>query len=129
MRFRTILINTAVFLGLTLGGSMLVNADEFLSAEKIKPLITGKTVHAHHLKKDFEFTVYFDADGKTAHRHQGGETTETTYKFDGDKHCIYWNGKDRCANIRDNGDGTYSRINDKGKEIIKWTKIVNGKNL
>ena len=129
MRFRTILINTAAILGLMLSGSMLANADEYLSADKIKALISGKTVHAQHLKKDFEFKVYFDADGKTAHRYQGGDTTETTYKYDGDKHCIFWKGKDRCANIRDNGDGTYSRINKKGIEAIKWKKIVDGKDL
>lgn len=105
------------------------HADDYVSGDKLSSLVIGKTIRAKHLKKDFEFTVYFDTDGKTAYRKQGGDITQTTYKFDGNKHCIHWKGKDRCAQILDNGDGTYTRVNKKGKQIVKWTKIESGKNL
>lgn len=52
---------------------------------------------------------------------------ETTYGFVGDQHCLLWKGKNRCAKVIDNGNGTYTRINNKGKPIIKWNKIVEGK--
>ena len=106
-----------------------VMAADFLKADKIKSLVSGKTIHAKHLKKGFTFTVFFDTDGKTAFRKQAGKTTKTTYKIVGDTHCIFWKGSDRCANIIDNGNGTYSRVNVGGKKIVDWTKIENGKNL
>ena len=123
------LANGIAFLILTTGTISLANAGDFMKADQIKTLVADKTVHAHHVVKDFDFAVYFDADGKTAHRKQNGETTQTTYSFEGDQHCIEWKGKNRCANIRDNGDGTYSRINPKGKEVVKWVKIEGGKHL
>jgi len=104
-------------------------AGDFLDAAAIKALISGNTVHSEHLKRGFEFKVYFDADGETAIRQQHGDDTETTYKFKGDKHCIHWKGKDRCAKIRDNGDGSYDRVNKKGKVNVKWLKIAEGKDL
>jgi len=107
--------------------SIHTSADEFLDADAVKALVTGKTIHAMHLKKDFEFKVYFDPDGKTAYRSQHGETTKTTYEFRDNKHCIFWKEKNRCANILDNGDGTYTRVNKKGKKKVKWTKFEDGK--
>lgn len=104
-------------------------AGETLSVEKAKSLIIGSTVYAVHLKKDFEFKVYFDVDGVTAHREQDGDTATTTYKFEDGKHCIYWKDKDRCANIIDNADGTYNRVNPKGKSFVKWNKVVKGNKL
>ena len=104
-------------------------AQEFLTTDQIEALVVGKTVHAKHLKKGFEFVIYFDPDGKTAVRKQAGETTKTTYKIEADKHCIFWKGKDRCAGIFDNGDATYDRVNPNGVHIVKWTKIVPGEEL
>jgi len=101
-------------------------ADDFMGADAVKALVVGSTIQAQHLKKDFEFSVHFHTDGKTATRERDGDSVDTTYKFKGDKHCIYWNGKDRCANILDNGDGTYTRVNKKGKHVVKWTKVTPG---
>ena len=106
-----------------------VYAEKYLTADEVKSLVVGNTMHAQHLKKDFEFSVHFDSDGNTAFRKQFDETTKTTYKFNGDKHCIFWKGQDRCAKILDNGDGTYTRINKKGKHVVKWTKVIKGKEL
>lgn len=110
-------------------GSMQVFAGEKLSAEKVRSLVIGNTISAVHLYKDFEFKVYFDADGKTAYREQDGDTTKTTYKFEGSKHCIYWRGDDRCANIIMNDDGSYDRVNGSGDRVVKWKKVVRGKQL
>lgn len=102
---------------------------EFLATEQIEALVIGKTVHARHLKKGFEFTVYFDPDGSTAVRKQAGEIIKTTYRIEANKHCLLWKGRDRCAGIFDNGDGTYDRVNQNGIHIVKWTKIVSGEEL
>ena len=124
-------LSRTLFTSICLAGMLALSAhssaEDFMDADAIKALVTGKTIHALHLKKDFEFKVFFDPDGETAYRSQGGEVTETTYKFVGNKHCIYWKEKDRCANILDNGDGTYTRVNKKGKKIVKWTKFEDGK--
>jgi len=106
-----------------------VTADEFMSEEAIKSLLIGNTVHATHLKKEFDFKVHFSDDGKTAIREQHGDATETTYEFKGNKHCIFWKDKNRCANIIDNGDGSYFRVNKKGKKKIKWNKVTKGKDM
>jgi len=109
--------------------STQATAEDYMGADAVKALVVGSTIEAEHLKKDFEFKVYFSDDVKTAIREQGGDSTETTYEFKGDKHCIFWKEKNRCANILDNGDGTYTRVNKKGKKIVKWTKIIKGKHL
>lgn len=107
--------------------SQTVLADDYMGADKIKDLISGKTIYAKHLKRNFTFKVFFDVDGETALRTDFGKTKKTKYEFKGNKHCIYWKGKNRCANILDNGDGTYTRVNKKGKKMIMWTKIIEGK--
>ena len=106
-----------------------VLAEKYLTADEVKSLVVGNTMHAEHLKKDFEFSIHFDADGNTAFRKQFDETIQTSYKLQGDKHCIFWKGADRCANILDNGDGTYTRVNKNGNHMVKWTKVVKGKDL
>lgn len=119
----------SIIIGISVLFSGSAIAENFVPADKLSGLIINKTVHAKHLKKGFEFSVYFDKDGKTAFRKQGSDVTQTTYKIDGDKHCIFWKGKDRCAQILDNGDGTYTRVNKKGKQIVKWTRLEDGKKL
>lgn len=125
------LLGLGLVVGLSVAGAPWSSAvaGEALSADQIKALISGKTVYAKHLKKGFDFKVYFDADGKTAIRDDGGNPVETTYSFDGDKHCLEWKGKNRCAQIVDNGDGTYSRLNKSGKAFIIWNRFVDGKDL
>lgn len=105
------------------------NAESMLNAEQVKELVTGKTIQAKHNIKGFKFSVYFDKDNKTAFRKQKGSTTKTSYMIKGNKHCLQWKGQNHCANIRDNKDGTWSRINPKGKAIITWSNITDGKKL
>lgn len=109
--------------------STQVQAGDMVPGDKLSSLVMGKTIRAKHLKKGFEFSIYFDKDGKTAFRKQGSDITQTTYRIDGNQHCIFWKGKDRCAQLLDNGDGTYSRVNKKGKQVVKWMKLEDGKKL
>ncbi len=118
-------LTAAVGLALATG----ISAAGELSGGQIQKLVAGKTIHAKHLIRGFEFDVYFDPDGKTALRKQGGTVSTTSYKIKGNKHCLFWKGKNRCATIQDNGDGTYTRINPRGKAVIKWTKVSSGKTL
>ena len=104
-------------------------AEKYLTADEVQAQVVGNAMHAKHLFRDFDFTVYFDANGQTAYRRQHGTTTKTFYKFKGDKHCIFWMDADRCANILDNGDGTYTRVNKGGKKVVKWVRVVEGKDL
>ena len=107
--------------------SSQAHAENYLDNNKIKELVTGKTIYSKHLKKDFDFSAYFDADGKTAIRKKrNGDIVKTSYSIEGNKHCMQWKGKNRCARIIDNGDGTYTRVNKKGKKIIKWLKFEAG---
>ncbi len=127
MKTKLLLLILASFLAFF--ASPIFAADTMMNADQIKQLVTGKTVTAKHNLKGFNFTVFFDADNKTAFRKQKGSTTKTTYSMNGNMHCIQWKGQNRCANIRDNKDGTYSRINPRGKAIITWSKISEGKTL
>lgn len=122
-----IISSIAVIFGLLMSG--LAQAGDYVAGDKLAGLVVDKTIRAKHLKKGFEFSVYFDKDGKTAYRKQGGDVTQTTYRIEGNKHCLHWKGKDRCAQILDNGDGTYVRVNKKGKQVVMWTKIESSKNL
>ena len=118
-----------LFSGLLLTVGSVVNAEEFLSQDEVKNLVMGKTIHATHLKRDFDFIVYFDKDGKTAFRKQDNETTKTTYSIKDNKHCIFWNGEDRCANILKNEDGSYTRVTPNGRKVVKWLKFNEGNKL
>ena len=121
---KSLLISTALLLTTTTS----LNAGETLTKDQIQELVTGKTIHADHLKKDFRFKVYFNADG-TAIRRQMGETTITKWFMEGNKHCLTWRGRDRCATIQENADGTFSRINRKGKSKVLWKAFEDGNTI
>lgn len=52
-----------VALVLTVSSSFQAFAGETLSADQVKSLIAGKTIHGKHLKKGFNFSAYFAKDG------------------------------------------------------------------
>lgn len=105
-------------------------AGKTLSKDEINALVTGKTIESKHLVRDFSFKVYFDTDGETAYRAlPNGNIKQTSYSINGNKHCLFWKGKNRCATIEDNGDGTYYRLTPDGRKIIKWLSVTDGKNL
>ena len=122
------LLSIALVAGLPLVATA-ANAESILNANQVKKLVTGKTIQAKHNLEGFKFSVYFDKDNKTAFRKQKGSTTKINYMFKGDKHCTQWKDQIRCANIRANKDGTWSRINSSGKTVITWSSISDGKKL
>ena len=118
-----------IVLMLMLGISFQANAGNVLSADEIKTLIAGKTVHAKHEKKGFTFSVYFNEDGTAIRKWKDGEIQNGTYSFKGDMHCINVGDGDKCASIEDNGDGTYKRLKNGKKHFITWQEIVDGKDI
>lgn len=107
---------------------VMAQAEKILSVDEVKALISGKTVHAHHVARDYDFKTYFSPDG-TYITVRKGNTTQGTWKIQNDGyHCLVADGDSKCAEIADNGNGTYSRISNK-KRIIDWKKIVDGKDL
>ena len=122
---------TIISLFFLLGASFQAHAGKVLSNDEVKALVSGKTVHAKHLKKGFNFSVYFNADGSVIRKWKNDKMQDGKWFFDGNLHCINVGGGDRCASIEDNGDGTYKRLKggNSNKHFITWTKIVDGKDL
>ena len=115
-------------------GSLLAStasyAETVLNAEEVSALIVGKTVNAHHLVKGHDFKVYFSPDGETAYRTTKKGVKETTYVIQEDgRHCIFLKGRDRCAKIINNGDGTYSRLNKSGEKKVLWKSFDQGNTI
>ena len=111
--------------------SQLVHAGEILSNDKVKSITNGKTVHATHEKKGFNFSVYFNADGSAVRKWKGGKIQQGKWFFKDNLHCINVGGGDKCATIEDNGDGTYKRLKggNSDKHFITWNKFVDGKDF
>lgn len=104
-------------------------AGDRLSSAEIKELITDKTVSATHLKKNFDFRIYFSGDG-TAVRLKDGSVKESPYEITTDnEHCVtsVIRNKRKCAYIEANGDGTYDRVLSNGKHVIRWSEFEAGR--
>lgn len=111
------------------GASFQANAGNVLSADEIKTLITGKTVHAKHEKKGFTFSVYFAEDGSAIRKWKNDKLQNGKYSFKDNMHCINVGGGNKCATIEDNGDGSYKRLGGGKKHKITWMKVVDGKDF
>lgn len=111
------------------GASFQANAGNVLSADEIKALIVGKTVHAKHEKKGFTFSAYFNEDGSLIRKWKDGELQNGKYFFKDNMHCINVDDGDKCATMEANGDGTYKRLKNGKKHVITWQKLVDGKDL
>jgi hypothetical protein len=110
-------------------GSLTANAGEPLSAAALKALISGRTAHAEHLKRGFTFKAYFKENGEYI-RYKDGSTNEGNWRIEDDgSHCVDWGYNERCATMEDNGDGTYTRVLKNGKRIIRWNKLVDGRDF
>lgn len=104
--------------------SQASHADKMLSGDEIKALVTNKTISVIYSSSN-QWRQYFAADGSSIR--DNGETS--TWNIDGDNHCNSASAKFPCAPIRDNGDGTYSRLKSDGSPIVTWTKFVEGKDF
>lgn len=113
--------------GFALGFALLANpafAQKMLDGDEVKKLIAGKTVHITHAKSGKQWRSYFAEDGKAFLDNSGQE--ESWEIDDKGRHCNTGVPL-MCAKIRDNGDGTYSRMKPNGEAAVTWTKIEDGK--
>lgn len=117
-----------VALLLTVGLGFQAQAGDAMTADQIKALTVGKTVHAELLKNGMKFKVYFGEDG-SAERTWKGDIQKGSYSFKGNMHCINVGDGDKCGTIVDNGDGTYKRMKNGKKHAITWLKFTDGKDL
>jgi hypothetical protein len=127
MKIKSIILTLIV----TFGVSWQAQAGKVLSPDEIKALITGNTVHAEHLKKGFNFSVYFNEDGSVIRKWKNDKLQDGKWFFKDNLHCINVGGGDKCASIEDNGDGSYKRLKNgkSNKHFITWKSIANGKDL
>ena len=117
---------TTAFAGFTLMFtlSQASQAEKMLSGDEIKALVSNKTVTVIYSSSN-QWRQYFAADGSSIR--ENGETS--TWNTEGDNHCNTASAKFPCAPVRDNGDGTYSRLKSDGSPIVTWTKFVDGKDF
>ena len=101
------------------------HAEKMLSGDDIKALITNKTIDVSLPNGSKKWRQYYAADGSSAR--DNGQKSE--WNIDGDKHCNTAATDYPCVGIRDNGDGTYSRVKDNGGAVVNWTKFVEGKDF
>jgi len=117
------IITLLILLGLF---SISASAEQALTAAEIRALISNKTIDAVHLRKDFTFKVYFDAKGNGI-QYVNEIPNPGHYKFEGNMHCIDFPGTFKCSKVVKNDDGTYTRILNGTKPVIKWIKFTEGK--
>lgn len=120
------LTSIAILTGLLAAPALLAAGS--LNGDELKKLIVGNTAHGT-APNGTAMKNYFDPNG-TLVRSVGGKVTEGSYMIAGDgTQCIKTGGTDNCGKIAANGDGTYHRINAEGKILLKWDKIVPGKDI
>jgi hypothetical protein len=125
MRIRSFLVVLLVGFS-ALAARHAVSAETMLGADEVKQLISGKTVSAESLSQGSTFQVYFAPDGKAVRNHNG-RLEQASWRVNGAaEHCLALKSGEYCAAIRNNGDGTYTRMVD-GVAKIVWTRFVDGK--
>lgn len=95
------------------GVSGALRAEDFMSADAIRRLLTGNTMHCTNFIRDESFINYFRADGTVTKLASGGGKSRGTWHVTEDgMHCLDWGEHERCNPIADLGDGTYQKIED-----------------
>lgn len=105
-------------LGLCLVGLQFVlaitpaSAAGLMTADAVKTLFSGKTAKGTNLKKHISYQVYFAPSGQLKILMHNGGTRQGSWRVrDNGNHCvIVGNGDERCQRVRDNGDGTYTKV-------------------
>lgn len=107
-----------------------------MTGEQIKLLVSGKTVSGRHLRKDFPLKTYFAQDGFVVGLAKGNERKGKWWVNKKNMQCIKWSHRDRkfCLIVRDNGDGTYTKIRHKKRKnkkvpVVLWIKFEQGNTL
>jgi hypothetical protein len=125
----TLLLTTSFCLG---AGSLTAQAGTYMSADEVKNVIVGKSANGVHLKKDFAYRIYFAPDGALHQIKENGVEKKGQWSVTNDgKHCVEWDnsGVRKCFPVRDDGDGTYTKVKLKGNrviEILRWSDFQDG---
>lgn len=111
-------------------------ADNFMTATEIKSTLSGKTCAGEHLRKNYNFKVYFSPDGVVTQVKDNGYKRNGTWSIlDSGKRCLEWEGTDirKCFHIQNNGNKTYTltKIKKNGDtlNLIQWSYCLNGNTL
>lgn len=101
-------------------------AQVLLSAAELEKLMIGNTIRFHHLLSGWRAMSYFDADG-TALVGDENIVLAGTWRINPDgTHCVGLGGRQACARVQSNGDGTYSPLAS-GKPVMTWLAVTKGK--
>jgi len=109
-------------------------ADEFMSADQVKALMTNKTFDGIYLPKDKQFKVFEDADGthNVYYPKKDKLVNNREWKVnEKGQHCTThpkWDDY-RCSHVKDAGNGEYHKINDDGEHTHTLTNFREGNKL
>ena len=130
MRDTKRVVCTTLALGLL---SSVAVARDRLSGEQIKALVSGNTTYGKSEQKRQQGHGFHREDGAFFGWNSNDGAQNGTWWTSGDKYCRKIEGKGEfCNEIRDNGDGTYTRfVQPKNlampmKPVATWLKIVPG---
>ena len=103
-------------------------SEETLSGDQVKALISGKTIYVTVIKNGKTWKMYHGPDGISVN--SGGKEGKW-YISEKGEHCneLVKKAKFKCARIVDMKDGTYERVSSDGERLVKWTRIIDGKDL
>lgn len=114
----------------------ICQAEEFLTADQIKQLVSGKTVTAKHLKRDVDLVTFFSSDGQVFGLANGNKRKGKWWTDEKNQQCIKWDHKEKtfCRGIKAMGDGTYQKIKFKKKRkkkipVVQWLKFEEGNKI
>lgn len=97
-----------------------------LSSEELRSLMAGKTVQFHHAVTGRRGQTYFDPDG-TALVGDENLVVAGTWRMGGkDTHCVALDGRESCARVQSNPDGTYSVLAN-NRTVMTWFAVSAGK--
>ena len=123
---RSIITMAALFLV-----SGMVSGAEYMTAEEVKELVSGKTFDGLNVRKDVRFHAYADPDGTHTVKLSNGKTQKRTWSVnDEGQHCVAKKSKDPyCTHVKDMGNGQYHKINNDGKHTHTLTNFREGNDL
>ena len=100
-------------------------SQQVLSAAELEAVMVGNTVRFHNLVTSWRAMVYFDSDG-TALVGDEHILLSGTWRINADgTHCVAVGGRQSCARVQSNGDGTYAIGS--GKPAMTWLEVIKGR--
>jgi hypothetical protein len=86
-------------------------ADEQVSADAIKRLLTNNTINCKNLQKNITSKIYSRDDGSATRLSSDGKKMQGHWRVtDNGQHCVDWGEHERCTPVVDQGNGTYQKI-------------------